>query len=94
MEVTLNDARRHRIKSFVDMLEKSMEILESVSNGLADVEDDEQDAIDSMPENLQCSDMCDKMEHNVDVLTDAGDAIGSALEGISCVTDKLLGLLT
>lgn len=57
----MNDRRRSKIKEVIKLLDRASGIL-------SDVSDEEQNCLDNMPENLQDSERCSKMENNIDLL--------------------------
>lgn len=71
----MNDQRRKRVKEAIVYLEKAKDIADLVY-------EDESDAVDNMPENLQFSDRFNDME-------DAMYAIGDAIERIDDATELL-----
>ena len=65
----MNNTRRKKIAKAIELIEKAVEILEDVKN-------EEQEAIDSMPENLAGSERAEKMEEyiwNIDEYIEALD---------------------
>ncbi len=64
-------------KSKRNNLAKARHLLENAVGIVSDVRDEEQDALDNMPENLQSSDRCVEMEEAIDAMEDA----------ISCIED-------
>lgn len=71
----MNKKRRALLNSAVGLLENASSIIEGVM-------DDEQDSYDNMPENLQESENCRKMEDAIDGLQDAIDYIGNAIDKV------------
>ena len=72
----MNDKRR-------ELLTKAALHLDQASAFVVRARDDEQDALDSMPENLEWSDRYEKMETAVEKLDEALDLIGDASERIA-----------
>ncbi len=64
------------------VLEQAILLLEKVSDYVSQVEDDEQDALDNMPENLQLSERYEKMEDAVSNLENAINGIDEVKENI------------
>lgn len=71
----MNNVRRKKLKDAVDLLNRASEI---VSNARSQ----EEDCLDNMPENLQMSDRCERMENAVDCLDDAETSIDDAISKI------------
>ena len=69
----MNKDRRKRIQEAINMLEDSMSILNECA-------DEEQDYMDNMPENLQCSEKYDTAEYACDALTDTVSQIEDAID--------------
>ena len=69
----MNNRKRNALREAVEFLNKAIIIVENVS-------DQEQDAIDNMPENLQDSDRYESMEYAVDSLSSATERIEEAVE--------------
>ena len=63
-------------------MKQALILLERARDIVSDVEDDESDALDNMPENLQDSEQCEKMQDAIDILCDVIEHIDSAHEGI------------
>ena len=68
----MNSKRRAYLKSAVDMLRQSKSIVERA-------QEEEQDALDNLPENLEDSERYSKMENAADSLSDACDALDEAI---------------
>lgn len=64
------------------VLKQAMFLLERVSDYVSQIEEDEQDALDNMPENLQSSDRYEKMENAIDKLEEAINGIDEVKENI------------
>ena len=71
----MNNKRRELLKDAVSLLERASGM---VSKAL----DEEQDCYDNMPENLQDSERCQKMEDAIDKLEEAIEEIDVAKECI------------
>ena len=72
----MNRERRARLRKAVELFNQGTEVLE-------DVLADEEAALDSMPENLQGSDMYATLEENVETISQAIDDIVEITENIS-----------
>ena len=77
----MNKRRRERLNEAVQYLTKASSIVEGAC-------DQEQDAMDNMPENLQDSDRHGSMESAVDALESASEKIDDA---ITLVRDAVRG---
>lgn len=64
----MNKLRRSKLSEAIVHLDSAIQII-------SDVRDDEQDAMDNIPENLQSSDMYNDMENAVDTMEDAIDEL-------------------
>lgn len=71
----MNNSRRAEIDEIVEVLSEAKTSIECIR-------DDEQDSLDSMPENLEGSERYAKMEAAVDHLDDAIDSLCDALESL------------
>ncbi len=71
----MNKHRRNKLSEAIGYLDNALQII-------SDVRDDEQDALDNIPENLQQSDRYSDMENAVDTMEEAIDDIG-------IISDKL-----
>ena len=65
-----------------ELLGKAVKNLEQANNIVNVVMDEEQSSLDNMPENLQESEKCMKMENALDNLQDAADCIDKAIDSI------------
>ena len=68
----MNSARRDRLRTARDMLEAAKQTVDMAL-------DEEQDALDGMPENLEYSERYCKMEDAVDALSSASESIEEAI---------------
>jgi len=75
----MNKDRRNQIKKVINMLQNAKEILNSIC-------DEEQDAYDNMPENLQGSMRASDMEDAISEMSDALDAIDDVCDTLEGVT--------
>lgn len=71
----MNRTRRASVKRVIGGLSDIQSMIESIL-------EEEQDALDAMPENLEGSDMYGRMEDSVDALDNALDSIESAIEDL------------
>ncbi|MDO4562210.1 MAG: hypothetical protein Q4C12_00090 [Clostridia bacterium] len=72
----MNKQRRIRLGESCSLLEQALRIVTTVR-------DQEQDALDNFPENLQNSERCTTMEHAIDELEEAIENIEQAAESIN-----------
>lgn len=71
----MNDKRR-------EMLKRAASLLQTTSGLVSSAIDGEEDALDNMPENLQFSERCEKMEDTVDAMNEVSECIDTAIEKI------------
>lgn len=71
----MNNRRRDRLKSVLTSLENAQNTLEAVT-------DQEEDALDNIPENLMDSEMYDKIDEAVENLNAAQDKLQETIESI------------
>ena len=71
----MNSKKRSELKKAADMLDTVIGIVNRVC-------DQEQDAADNYPENLQNTDVYEAMENTIDGLNDALENLDAAKEGI------------
>lgn len=74
----MNKARREKIKEAISYLDRAHAIIDTAY-------DQESDALENCPENLQSSERCERMEEATESMYEAMDHIDeakSALEGI------------
>ena len=76
----MNNSRRKELEKAVSLLEEAQSIIESCR-------DDEQDYLDNMPENLQCSEKHDVAENAVDCLNTACDSIEEVIDNVNSATE-------
>jgi poly-gamma-glutamate capsule biosynthesis protein CapA/YwtB (metallophosphatase superfamily) len=69
----MNDKRRKSIRTAIEHLNRASVIIDQVS-------DEESDALDNIPENLQDSDRYVAMEDAIESLSDADEAVNDAIE--------------
>jgi hypothetical protein len=72
----MNAVRRDRARSVVERLQ-------DISVSIEAILDDEQDALDNMPENLEGSERYSRMEDAVDFLESAMDLVVSAIDELN-----------
>lgn len=61
-------------------MKRAVALLDRASDIVSTALDDERDCLDNMPENLQDSDRCEKMELAVEKLEEAIEQIDNAME--------------
>lgn len=71
----MNEKRRESLRAAVSLLDRAETLVNTVC-------DQESDALDNYPENLQGSERFEKMEDAVDSLNDALESIGEAKDRI------------
>ena len=76
----MNNKRRTSLEKALSFLNQASEIVESVK-------DDEEGALDNIPENLQSSDRYERMEEVISSLEDAAENIDSAISGIESASE-------
>lgn len=69
----MNKERRSKILQVI----KEIEI---VKNSLQNILDDEENAFDNMPENLQCSARGEESEESIEYMDEAVEALNTAIE--------------
>ena len=72
----MNKARRKRLNEYIAELERIKDGIESVMN-------DEQDALDNLPDGLQGSERADAMNDACDEMDNAIDYVGDAIEALN-----------
>jgi len=85
----MNTDRRKQIKSLIARLEASKSELEDIRSDIQNLEDEEQEYFDNMPESLQGGDKGQRAEEVISLLQDAGSDADSLVESIDEVTEKL-----
>lgn len=71
----MNNRKRNRLKSVLTSLENAQNTLEAVT-------DQEEDALDNIPENLMDSEMYDKIDEAVENLNAAQERLQETIESI------------
>lgn len=95
----MNAARRKTIQTQIDLLNKLKEAfgetvaamqsdLEDVSSSISDLESEEQDAFDNLPEGLQQADKGQAMEETIDKLSTAQDDIDQITQELTDLFDE------
>ena len=64
----MNRVRRKELANIVTMLEELDALREQIREQLAAVRDEEQEALDNMPESLQESEKCEQMQEYIDAM--------------------------
>ena len=77
----MNKPRRKELERALDLLQQALEIIETVK-------DEEQEARDNMPDNLQESERAYQMDENVDNLDSVLELIDEAKDGIDIVIES------
>ena len=75
----MNAERRKRIRSVIETIQKCTDTVSIIF-------DEEEDAINNMPENLEGSDRYTAMEDAVTYLEDAGTALEEAIQNLESAT--------
>ena len=76
----MNKLRRSSIQSIIDALGTAQSDVENVQY-------EEQDCLDNLPENLQSSERADRMQEAIDALEEAADLISQAVEQLNAVME-------
>lgn len=72
----MNKKRREEIKSVVARLKV-------INEDLSDIQSEEQDSFDNIPENLRDTDKAATSEESIDVMDDAIEQIGEVIDGLT-----------
>jgi len=84
----LNEKKRSKLRTAIKYADMIIEIADQVA-------EQENDAMDNMPENLQYSERYERMENAVNCLESVSDAMGQVkdlLEGVKCdLRDAITG---
>lgn len=75
----MNKTRRKAISKIVDQLTEISDELENIQN-------EEEEAYENLPENLQCSRIADDMSGYIDLLSDATQNINDARDYLEEIT--------
>jgi len=67
----MNAQRRKSIQQVIDILYKAQDIISEANWEIDSIKDEEQEAYDNLPENLQYSEKGEKMEEAIDNLDNA-----------------------
>ena len=73
----MNNERRNRIKLAIEKLQNLQAQVESIKDEVEDLQGEESDAFDNLPESLQSSDKGLSMEACIDNLSSAADDLDS-----------------
>ena len=76
----MNKPRRNEIEKIIEELEGLRERIESVGN-------EEQEAYDNLPENLQCGEKGEAMEQAASDLDDAASSVGDIIDTLQGILD-------
>lgn len=85
----MNKERRERISTVFDEICDVRSRLEELRSVIGDIQDEEQEALDCIPENLQGSERYEKGEEAVENLDDAGLTLDDVLVSIEEALDSL-----
>lgn len=75
----MNRDRRRRLRAVIERASELQEQLNAIA-------EDEQEALDNMPESLQETERYSSMEENVEAITDAMDSLGEIIERLGELT--------
>lgn len=75
----MNKTRRKAISKIVDQLT-------AISDELENIQNEEEEAYENLPENLQCSQIADDMSGYIDLLSDATQNINDARDYLEEIT--------
>lgn len=75
----MNRDRRRRLRAVIERASELQEQLNAIA-------EDEQEALDNMPESLQETERYSTMEENVEAITDAMDSLGEIIERLGELT--------
>lgn len=78
----MNKAKRQKLTDAVKYVKQALWIIQIVQDG-------EQDAFDNMPENLQTSYQCEKMESAIDSMDYASDHLEEAVQHMNRALELL-----
>lgn len=91
----MNNNRRKEISRIIEEVESAVstakEKLEELQTSIESVRDEEQEYMDNMPENLQCSERYETAEQAVENLDNAASSIEELIDAMD--TDDLIGYL-
>ena len=84
----MNKQRRKQLEAVLTILARLLtesvetrnKALEGLSDTVSELSDEEQDALDNLPENMQFSERADQMQDNVLALGDIQDAIDECID--------------
>jgi len=79
--IDINNKRRSSLKAASELLERAYTVI-------TQAREDEEDAIDNMPDNLQNSERYELMEETASLLSDAEECIDTAISKISDACQK------
>ena len=76
----MNKDRRNKISKLIDELD-------SISQLLEELEDEEQECLDNMPENLQDSERCQAMNNAIDSIDSALEYLNESINSLNEILD-------
>ena len=74
----MNNKRRIALREAIRLLSLASGILSAVA-------DEEQDALDNIPENLEGSDLSDRLQENVELFESSSDTLSDIIDALSDV---------
>ena len=88
----MNNDRRKQIKELVSELDSIFGQLTLLSNDLGEIQQEEQDAYDNLPEGLQETERGETIQDTADRLSEIYDTIDSILNDLECASSDLYDL--
>ena len=85
----MNNSRRKEISEVMGVLEEIKEQLRAAEDQIQEIKDDEQDAFDSMPEQIQDGEQGQIMIGNIDSLDASVDYVDAAVFDINEILNSL-----
>lgn len=85
----MNKARRKQIEKIITMLEHAKEKIEGIHEDVENVQSEEQEAFDNIPENMQGSERYEVAEAAVDALDSAEGGFDEATDAIESIIEYL-----
>jgi len=77
----MNKARRKWLQTVIDQLEAQKMEIDSI-------QEEEQEALDNLPDNLNCTDMAANMEENADGLGDAASDLEDIISNLQEILER------
>jgi len=88
----MNADRRKTIAKVQERILAALEILNSCQQDVEDVQNEEQEAFDNMPENLQGSEKGQAMEEAISLMEDLASTLNDACDTINDSLDQVVEL--